>query len=301
MPWRQCKNLLPLLLSFMLGSLLTQWLFCRPNEVGSSHEQTEALVSLVETFHDESTAGLAMEPQTTLLPTTKAPEPTFPPYPPFVSNKGMILMPQACQENTFLLIIVVSSSRDFEARKAIRSSWGRGFSPNESAESNDGFQVVFSVGCDDSSEARVEKEAHRYGDILRGNFYDVYLQNEFHTIKTLAALKWATTLCSNVKYILKVSSESFVNVPQTITWLRSLSQESGEPYKADLYTGFCHGANSEGPSPVRNPQSPWFISESYWPERFLPIYASGVGILFSFDVAERIGTLSKEVSSYEFP
>lgn len=86
----------------------------------------------------------------------------------------------------------------------------------------------------------------------------------------------------NPAYILKVNSESFVNsvfMKLYVEWLRTLSDVSGSVVKplGGLYTGYCH----KGVKVVRNPQSPYFVSKSQWPDKFLPDYSSGVGVVLS--------------------
>ena len=202
----------------------------------------------------------------------------------------MFLSPSGSDNDAFLVIIVVSTSKNFEARKAIRASWGKSTSGSNSNQ--DSFRLFFVVGCDDVSDERVEKESQTYSDILRGNFLDTYVQNELHTVKILSGLKWATTM-SNSQYILKVNSDSFVNVQETIKWLHSLSDSTGDvlQYKKDVYTGYCHS----GVAVVRNPLSPYFIPENQWSDERLPTYGSGIGVVLSRDVAERMVQLVREV------
>lgn len=218
-------------------------------------------------------------------------KPTLPAYPPRFEEKRMLLSPPGCDENPFLFIIVVTSSRNFEARKFIRSSWGKRVVKSTS-RLRESFQVIFVVGCDEVNDERVEKEAKTYGDILREIFFDSYIQNELHTVKTLLGLKWVTSLC-NPAYILKVNSESFVNVHETIEWLRTLSDVSGSVVKPldGLYTGYCY----KGVKVVRNPQRPYFVSKSQWPDTFLPDYSSGVGVVLSRDVAGKMVQIAQQV------
>ncbi|EDO47742.1 predicted protein, partial [Nematostella vectensis] len=188
-------------------------------------------------------------------------------------------------DDLYLLILVISTGRNFEARKAIRKSWGRADTSKRNVTTPESVRVIFVVGSDEKSDSRVTKEAKRYKDILRGNFDDVYHQNEFHSVKALLAFKWATLSCRS-KFILKVLTESFVNVPATMEWLRSKKPESSDV--RGLYTGFCHGHDTGGAAVIRNKESPWYITEEEWPEGRLPPYASGMGIAMSFDVVSRL-------------
>lgn len=303
MRWRSGRQFLIGVASFTLGCILTLFL-CSSNDSAldlASSELNQAIKYAEEgdskQIPDEPIGEMSDEEIDMYLPTTTSiPIPTLPPYPPVSNGKPIVLTPSNCNEDVFLVIIVVSSSRNFEARKSIRSSWGKSISEVKRFNSNstrESFQVFFVVGGDEVNDERVEKEAEQYGDILRGNFMDTYVQNELHTVKTLLGLKWATSIC-NPQYILKVNSDSFVNVHETIKWLHSLG-DSSQPdfkHKEGLYTGYCH---SGGVRPVRNPQSAYFISEDQWPGDLLPEYVSGVGIVLSRDVAEKMASHAREV------
>ena len=300
MSWRSGRQFLIGAASFTFGCILTLFL-CSSSESTLDLARSEPYQAAKYTEEDlkqireEAYKEMSTEEMYTTPPTTSFPKPTLPPYPPVSNGQPIVLTPFNCNEDAFLIIIVVSSSRNFEARKSIRSSWGkrisevRRFNSNSSLES---FQVFFVVGGDEENDERVEKEAEQYGDILRGNFMDTYVQNELHTVKTLLGLKWATSIC-NAQYILKVNSDSFVNVHETIEWLYSLGDNSEADFrhKKGLYTGYCHG----GVRPVRNPLSSYFISEDQWSEGTLPQYVSGVGIVLSRDVAEKMANHAREV------
>ena len=302
MRWRSGRQFLIGVASFTFGCILTLFL-CSSNEsnLGSATSEPHQAIKYEEEdwkqIPDEPIKEMstAMEIYTNLPTTTSFPKPTLPPYPPVSNGKPIVLTPSKCNEDAFLIIIVVSSSKNFEARKSIRSSWGKSISEVQRFNSNstrEHFQVFFVVGGDEVNDERVEKEAELYGDILRGNFMDIYVQNEQHTVKTLLGLKWATSIC-NPQYILKVNSDSFVNVHETIKWLYSLgdSSEVDFKHKQGLYAGYCHS----GVRPVRNPLSAFFISEDQWPGDLLPEYVSGVGTVLSRDVADRMANHAREV------
>lgn len=302
MRWRSGRQFLISVASFTFGCILTL-LLCSSNDSTldlSSSEPNQAIKYEEEDWkqiREEPNEKMTTEEMYTTPPTTTFfPKPTLPPYPPVSNGKPIVLTPFKCNEDAFLIIVVISSSRNFEARKSIRSSWGKSISEVRRFDSNssrESFQVFFVVGGDEENDERVEKEAEQYGDILRGNFMDIYVQNEQHTVKTLLGLKWATSIC-NPQYILKVNSDSFVNVHGTIKWLHSLGANSEADFnhiKKGLYAGYCH----RGVRPVRNPLSAYFISEDQWSEFTLPQYVSGVGILLSRDVAEKMANHAREV------
>lgn len=282
---RCTKAILVNVASFITGSIVTLLICSSPESDQKSKEITD-LHQIKENVKNETLPLQSAKAEDSLPP----PRPTLPPYPPSFKERAMFLSPSGSDNDAFLVIIVVSTSKNFEARKAIRASWGKSTSGSDSNQ--DSFRLFFVVGCDEVSDERVEKESQTYRDILRGNFLDTYVQNELHTVKILLGLKWATTM-SNSQYILKVNSDSFVNVQETIKWLHSLSDSTGDvlQYKKDLYIGYCHS----GVTVVRNPQSPYFIPENQWSDELLPTYGSGIGVVLSRDVAERMVQLAREV------
>lgn len=298
MHWRNNKSFVIGVLSFISGCIFTL-LLCSFNHDGPEPELQQVAQNMNDGNHEipvesdevvdngRGTTDLDLPPKVAV---PVPPKPTLPPYPPELKGKAMFLSPSDYNKDAFLFIIVVSSGRNFEARKAIRSSWGN--SRSNSNSTRESFQVIFVVGCDEVNDERVEKEAKMYGDILRGHFLDTYVQNEQHTVKTLLGLKWAISM-TKPQYVLKVNSESFVNVRETIAWLRSLGDATGPDVKhrGDFYAGYCH----TGVKVVRNVQSPYFIPESQWSDNLLPAYSSGIGVVLSRDISKKMVGSARQV------
>lgn len=278
------------IISFVSGIVLASWLMC--SDQGSPKCDTVPTRSTTVYYNETYTTASQDSPvehtsnKSTVLP------PTREPYPPLINKKDLLITPRSCPENLFLLILVVTSSRNFEARKAIRRSWGEDTSKkNES--SLDSFRVVYVVGSDGENDRLIKTEAKRYRDMLRGGFNDVYRQNNEHTVKALFGFKWAMTSCK-AKFILRASSDTFVNVPEITSFLKTKS--TPDRPASGIYMGFCHGMSTGGANVVRNPGSQWYISEEEWPDTYLPPYASSMGILFTYDVVDKIASLSVKVS-----
>ena len=309
MRFRGSRSLAISVASFTLGCVVTHFL-CSYEDLPIRLETNEALEAVLNDpspsiFNLETTKPELFHPPETVntheendQPVTTAPKPTLPPYPPLLNRTAVVLTPSTCNKDTFLIIIIVCSSKDFEARKAVRSSWGKTISEVKRFNSNstyEQFQVFFVIGSDEINDERVEEESQRYDDIIRGNFMDTYAQiNELHTVKTLLGLKWATTIC-DPQYVLRVNAESFVNVQETIGWLHSLGSDSELKHREGLYTGHRHTLSSGGVKVIRNPLSPYFIPEDQWSDDLLPSYVSGVGVVLSRDVAEKMVHTASEV------
>ena len=158
MRWRSGRQFLIGVASFTFGCILTLFL-CSSNESTldlASSEPNQAIKYAEEQdsiqIPEKPIEEMSDEETDMYLPTTpSAPIPTLPPYPPVSNGKPIVLTPSNCNEDAFLIIIVVSSSRDFEARKSIRSSWGKSISEVKRFNSNstrESFQVFFVVGGD---------------------------------------------------------------------------------------------------------------------------------------------------------
>ena len=293
MHWRNNKSFVIGIVSFIGGCIFTL-LLCSFNHDGPEPDLQQLAEEMNDGNHEiplESHEVVDNGREITDLPPKVAvpepPKPTLPPYPPELKGKAMFLSPSGYNEDAFLVIIVVSSGRNFEARKAIRSSWGN--SRSNSNSTRESFQVFFVVGCDEVNDERVEREAKMYEDILRGHFLDTYVQNEQHTVKTLLGLKWAISM-TKTQYILKVNSESFVNVRETIAWLRDATGLDDQ-HRGKFYAGYCH----TGVKVVRNAQSPYFIPESQWSDELLPAYSSGIGVVLSRDISEEMVRSARQV------
>lgn len=166
------------------------------------------------------------------------------------------------EENIHLLILVKSSLDHFDRRKTIRQTWGY-----ENRFSDVQTRTIFVLGrsCDIDLEKRIEKEHAQYGDIIQYDFVDEYYNN---TIKTLNAIKWASTYCNNSKFYLFSDDDMYVSIKNLLRYLRNpidypryLSKEvkgkqSNHSLPSDvvLFTGYVFQS-----SPLRHQISKWYI------------------------------------------
>ncbi|XP_059175444.1 beta-1,3-galactosyltransferase 5-like isoform X2 [Physella acuta] len=73
------------------------------------------------------------------------------------------------------------------------------------------IKSVFLVGRtkDDILQANIEREHHQYRDMLQGQFYDHYHNL---TYKTIMGYRWTRLYCKNIKLILKIDDDVFLDV-----------------------------------------------------------------------------------------
>ena len=107
-----------------------------------------------------------------------------------------------------LLVIVNSAVDHFEARRAIRKTWGR-FAVER------GAHLFFMLGStiDQNVQDKVMLEEQENSDMLQGQFIDNYFNL---TLKTISMMKWISDHCYKVKYVLKVDDDMFVNMQHFI-------------------------------------------------------------------------------------
>lgn len=107
-----------------------------------------------------------------------------------------------------LLVVVTSAVTHFDAREAIRKTWGQ-FAVER------GALLLFLLGAttNQSLQDVVVKEEQMYGDILQGAFVDNYYNL---TLKTISLMRWVNETCRDVKYVLKVDDDMFVNMQMMV-------------------------------------------------------------------------------------
>ncbi|KAJ4432356.1 hypothetical protein ANN_20975 [Periplaneta americana] len=116
----------------------------------------------------------------------------------------------------FLLVVVCSAVANFKERAAIRETWASFPSITNSSNS---VRVAFLLGEPDNSTLQdlVEEESFQYSDIVQEGFVDSY--NNL-TLKSVMMLKWVSTHCRSVRYIMKTDDDMFVNINNLLRLLR---------------------------------------------------------------------------------
>ncbi|XP_063068550.1 beta-1,3-galactosyltransferase 1-like [Engraulis encrasicolus] len=174
----------------------------------------------------------------------------------------------------FLVILISTTHKEFDARQAIRETWG-----DESAWAGDVRIVtlfLLGVHTDPVLNQMVAQESTVFHDILVEDFIDSYHNL---TLKTLMGMRWVATYCSQARYVMKTDSDIFVNMDNLIY---SLLRPGSKPRRR-YFTGYVING-----SPIRDMRSKWFMPRELYPESKYPPFCSGTGYVFSADVAELI-------------
>ena len=111
------------------------------------------------------------------------------------------------QIQILLVVLIVSEPENANVRDIIRSTW-----LNETKHRAQWMRYAFVVGnCKHPSEQlNIHREHQRHKDLVAGDFQNSCRNS---TLKTLTALKWATTQCSSAKYIMKTEEDVYLNLP----------------------------------------------------------------------------------------
>lgn len=182
--------------------------------------------------------------------------------------------PKKCEgDPPFLLILISTNHKEFDARQAIRETWG-----DESTYSDVRIITLFLLGHNPEPvlNQMVEQESQIFHDIIVEDFEDSY-QNL--TLKTLMGMRWVASYCPEAKYIMKTDSDIFVNMDNLVL---NLLRPNAQP-RQRFFTG--HVING---GPIRDTRSKWYMSRDLYPENKYPPFCSGTGYVFSGDMAELI-------------
>ncbi|XP_078484267.1 beta-1,3-galactosyltransferase 1-like [Ciona intestinalis] len=179
----------------------------------------------------------------------------------------------------FLLIVIKSTTSQFDRRKAIRQTWG-----NENNINGITVKRIFLLARnpDEKKQALLEREQEEYHDIIQGDFQDSFRNL---TVKDIMFMRWMIKYCPQTKFIFKGDDDVFVNIENIVYYLLSLSKEQAK----DLFAG-----SVLYPSPrITDPKSKYYVSTNLWNEKYYPPYVSGGGFLMSSLVAKKIFEVTK--------
>ncbi|KAJ8962723.1 hypothetical protein NQ318_001121 [Aromia moschata] len=184
-------------------------------------------------------------------------------------NLTASVMPEhVCDQQSLLLIIVCTAPANYEARIAIRETWG---SERYLMVVSTSIKRIFLFLQND-----VLLESDQYGDIIQEHFIDSY--NNL-TLKSIVMLKIATTYCANTtRYLLKIDDDMFVNLPRLVEMLVNRNDS----------TNVLLGKLICGARPIKDSSSKWYSPRYMYQERLYPNYLSGTGYLLSMDVAHTL-------------
>ncbi|XP_022110887.1 beta-1,3-galactosyltransferase 1-like [Acanthaster planci] len=192
--------------------------------------------------------------------------------------------PMACIEpgrghpkSVLLLVLVTSKHANFDRRQAIRETWG-----SLKEIRNRAIVTLFLLGKGTTSHLlkKVSAESVEHHDLLMEDFVDSYKNL---TLKTMMAMKWASTHCPQASFVMKTDDDMFVSYRNLLDYLAATAAPG---------TGFALGRVLKGESPYRDPKSKYYVSRELYPSDVYPPWLSGGGFVLSGDMPGRIYAVS---------
>lgn len=168
------------------------------------------------------------------------------------------------QPSPHTLILIHSAPRNWNKRNVIRETWGR---------DDPRARLYFLLGAVESQQLqhKLEKENYLFGDLIQGNFLDVYRNI---TYKHVMGLKWLIYNCPEIKYLLKTDDDVFVNAPNVYEFLQ-------DPTTLRKEFIFCGRIDNVRVS--RSYRSKWRVSPKEYKGHTFPPYCPGYSIVYSAD------------------
>lgn len=194
------------------------------------------------------------------------------------------------------VVLVHSAVQNFEKRRLIRNTWGAKVAvyfflgqidspppppPSSSSSRSSSSPSEETLLAAATNQSKVEQESAEFGDIVQGNFYDSYRNL---TYKHAMVFKWSVYYCRDVKYILKVDDDTFVNVPKLERFfVHSLSRFGARNLLMCVKIMYRRVE--------RTFRSKWRVSFSEYEKRYYPPYCFGFAILYSPDMIYKLYVL----------
>jgi len=150
------------------------------------------------------------------------------------------------------------------------------------------------------SEAKVQLEYDKYGDVLVGDFYESY-QNL--TYKHVMGITWAAQFCSHAKYVVKQDDDVIFDVYQLVHIINE--QEHMENSKL-LFPDFKNEENAifgkllDKQTIIRDPKSKWYVPANKFKRKILyPPFVSGWAYITTIPVINSLlQVLSRDSIGY---
>ncbi|XP_041452276.1 beta-1,3-galactosyltransferase 5-like [Drosophila obscura] len=168
-----------------------------------------------------------------------------------------------------LLILITSAQSHSMERMSIRQTW-----MHYASWRDVGMAFVLGRTTNATLKESLNQENYIYGDMIRGNFIDSYLNL---TLKTISMLEWVDTHCPRVKYILKTDDDMFINVPKLLDFIDEHKD------KRTIY-----GRLAEEQEPERNRGSKYFVPYHQFRGAEFPKYTTGGAYLLTGDIVHEL-------------
>ena len=185
-------------------------------------------------------------------------------------------------DHTVLFIAVMSSPENREKRDGIRKAWFQDVDIERGL-----VKAAFFLGRATEPEMndKLAKEAEELGDIIFVDMDEAY----YSIIRKTAGIMSYTAHNVKSDFVMKCDDDTYVRVDRVLGLLANQSPEN-------LYMGLISGRAT----PIRNPDSKWYVPPKLYPGSFYPPFAHGPGYIVSHDLAVLFDQDLKEEKLFMF-
>lgn len=178
--------------------------------------------------------------------------------------------PEVCPDlgaHLKLLIMIMSAPSHFDARMAIRQTWGHFTSRSDVAMS-----FLLGTTEDAKLESVIEEEGWMYSDIVRGRFLDSY--NNL-TLKTVSMMEWVSDYCPKARFAMKTDDDMFINIPKLLNFTDKHANDKNVIF----------GRLAKRWKPIRNQKSKYFVSRNQYRPALFPDFMTGPAYILPGNLA----------------
>ena len=180
-----------------------------------------------------------------------------------------------------ILILVTSHVKHVGRRNSMRNSWANQtrFIEHRNKYNNTSYKVYFMTGYLENSIHEAKLESSIFHDLLITNRTEHYWDL---SRRVMYGFLWALEYCT-FDYLLKADDDIFLNIPNLFKLI--YTDPFMLQYKDRIFAGRIALRNSR---PIRDPFSKWYVSREEWPLDRYPLFATGMGIILSKIILEKI-------------
>lgn len=198
--------------------------------------------------------------------------------------QGALMVPERVCVDTcpYLVVLVISSAKEWEARAQIRQTWASVARTKlwpDQGPMNAQVDVMFVLAGVDQLELdelnSVQDESDLFHDILFLKMVDIYSNL---ALKVASALHWAVQHCHTSRFFLKIDLDTFLNVPLLVNVLVYHERRLGLSVLGHIY--------SQARTVRRTGR--WAVGLLEYPMTQYPLYAAGCAYVMSRTTAERL-------------
>ncbi|XP_012945917.1 beta-1,3-galactosyltransferase 5 [Aplysia californica] len=178
-------------------------------------------------------------------------------------------VPDLCQRSeTIILFVIPSALTNFGKRARVRSNNYARFVKDTQNKA----KMAFFVGMVPASfndtyryqvQKRIDMEFAQFGDIIQADYEDEY-SNMWY--KTQSVLKWVTSYCGSVQYVIRTDDDIQIHTHRVLAALF---------FAEGHHDHFVMGVRRRNSKPQRIDTGKWYISLEEYPEEFFPPFVIG--------------------------